>query len=99
MGWLGRLFGKGEARDPDALWLYVRCDRCGQKLKVRVDRRHDLVRDYESGGYQLNKEIMDGTCFSLMMARLRFDAGQRIVSQKLEGGTLLTREAFEREEA
>lgn len=98
MGLLKRLFGGGEPRDPDALWLYVRCDNCGQKLKIRVDRRHDLLRDYEAGGYRLNKEIMDGTCFSLMMARLRFDAGQKIISQELEGGTFLTREEFEREE-
>jgi hypothetical protein len=98
MGLLKRLFGGGEPRDPDALWLYVRCDNCGQKLKIRVDRRHDLLRDYETGGYRLNKEIMDGTCFSLMMARLRFDAGQKIISQELEGGTFLTREEFEREE-
>jgi hypothetical protein len=98
MGFLKRLFGGGEPRDPDALWLYVRCDRCGQKMKIRVDRRHDLRRDYESGGYKLDKEIMDGTCFSLMMARVRFDAGQHIVSQELEGGTFLTREEFERED-
>ena len=98
MDFLKRLFGGGEPRDPGAIWLYVRCDYCGQKLKIRVDRRLDLRRDYERGGFKLDKEIMDGTCFSLMMARVRFDGGQRIVSQELEGGTFLTREEFEREE-
>ncbi len=98
MSFLKRLLGGGEPRDRDALWLYVCCDYCGQKLKIRVDRRFDLRHDYERGGYKLDKEIMDGTCFSLMMARLRFDAGQRVVSQELEGGTFLTREEFEQEE-
>jgi hypothetical protein len=98
MGLLKRLFGAGESHDRDALWLYVRCDYCGQKLKIRVDRRFDLRHDFERGGYKLDKEIMDGTCFSLMMARLCFDAGQRILSQELEGGTFLTREEFEQEE-
>ncbi len=98
MNILKRLFGGGEPRDPGALWLYVRCDYCKQKMKIRVDRRHDLLRDFESGGYKLNKEIMDGTCFSLMMARVHFDAGQKIISQELEGGEFLTRKEFEQEE-
>ena len=98
MGILKRLFGGGEPRDRDAIWLYVRCDYCGQKLKIRVDRRFDLQRDYERGGYRLDKSIMDGTCFSRMMARVHFDSGQRIISQELEGGTFLTHEEYEREE-
>ena len=98
MGILRRLFGRGEPRDPDAIWLYVRCDYCGQKMKIRVDRRFDLRPDFERGGYRLDKSIMDGTCFSRMMARVRFDAGQRIVEHEVEGGTLLTRKEFELEE-
>ncbi len=98
MGFLRRLFGGGEPRDPDAIWLYVRCDYCGQKMKIRVDRRLDLRPDFEQGGYRLYKSIMDGTCFSRMMARVHFDSGQRIVSQELEGGTFLSRKEFERAE-
>ena len=99
MSFLKRLFGGGEPHDPDAIWLYLRCDYCAQKMKIRVDRRFDLRQDFEHGGYRLDKEIMDGTCFSLMMARLRFDGGQRIVSQELEGGTYLTRQEYEQDEA
>jgi hypothetical protein len=98
MSFLRRLFGGGEPRDPDAIWLYVRCDYCGQKMKIRLDRRFDLHHDYERGGYRIDKSIMDGTCFSRMMARVHFDNGYRILSQELEGGTFLTREEFEREE-
>jgi hypothetical protein len=68
-------------------------------MRIRVDRRFDLRRDYEQGGFRLDKEIMDGTCFSLMMARVRFDAGQRIVEQELEGGIFLTRQEYERDES
>ena len=50
MGFLKRLFGGGEPRDPDAIWLYVRCDHCGQKMRIRVDRRLDLRPDFERGG-------------------------------------------------
>jgi hypothetical protein len=64
-------------------------------MKIRIDRRYDLHPDFERGGYRLDKSIMDGTCFSQMMARVHLDAGQRIVSQELDGGTFLTREQYE----
>ena len=99
MSFLKRLFGGGEPHDPDAIWLYVRCDFCGQKLKIRIDRRFDLRRDYEQGGFRLDKEVMDGTCFSLMMARLRFNSGYKVTAQELEGGTILTRDEYEQEES
>jgi hypothetical protein len=67
-------------------------------MKIRIDRRFDLKPDYERGGYRLDKSIMDGTCFSQLMARVHFDAGQRILSQELDGGTFLTREEFDEDD-
>lgn len=98
MKWLERLRGRagGERRprDPDGIYLYVRCGRCGQKLKVRADRRFDLLRDMDEGGYVLRKEMMDSTCFSLMYATVRFDEDYRVVSREIEGGEFITEEEF-----
>jgi (2Fe-2S) ferredoxin len=90
----GLVDGEGRSRDPDGIYFYVRCGRCGQKLKVRADRRFDLVRDLDEGGYVLHKEMMDGTCFSLMYATVRFDDDKRIVSQEIEGGEFISEEEF-----
>jgi len=98
MKWFERLRGlvggKGRPRDPDGIYFYVRCGRCGEKLKVRVDRRFDLRQDLDEGGYILRKEMMDGKCFSLMYATVRFDGSKRITSQKIEGGEFITEEEF-----
>ena len=90
----GLVGGEGRPRDPDGIYFYVRCGRCGQKLKVRADRRFDLVRDLDEGGYVLHKEMMDGTCFSLMYATVRFDDDKRIISQEVEGGEFISEEGF-----
>ena len=90
----GLVGGEGRPRDPDGIYFYVRCGRCGQKLKVRADRRFDLVRDLDEGGYVLHKEMMDGTCFSLMYATVRFDEDKRIISQDVEGGEFISEEEF-----
>ncbi len=85
---------EGRSRDPDGIYFYVRCGRCGQKPKIRADRRFDLVRDLDEGGYVLHKEMMDGTCFSLMYATVRFDDDKRIISQSVEGGEFISEEEF-----
>ena len=86
--------GEGRPDDPDGIYFYVRCSQCGQKLQIRASRRFDLLRDLERGGYVLRKEMMDGTCFSLMYATIRFDENYRIISREIEGGEFITEEAF-----
>jgi hypothetical protein len=94
MGLLGRLFGRGGAAErDDAVHVYVRCGRCGDKVHVRLDKRHDLSQA-EDGGHFVRKEIMDSKCFRLMTATLAFDAAYRVQRQEIEGGTFLTPEEF-----
>ena len=85
--------------DPNALWLYVRCARCGTALAVRVDLRNEPSIDYEAGGYVLHKEMMDNKCFMLMHARVRFDARRQVVEQTVDKGEFITREEFEKAKA
>ena len=88
------LFAPQSTADPNALWLYVRCARCGTPLAVRVDMRNELSADYESGGYILVKEMMDSKCFTLMRAQVRFDSRRNVTEQTLENGVMLTREEY-----
>jgi len=101
MSFLGRLFGSKEGQeDPDGLYFYVRCDRCGEKLRIRADKRHDLMVDAEPGRYVWNKEIMDGRCFQLMYARVVMDKSFAVQSQSIDGqGRFITQEEYEAEEA
>lgn len=89
--WRGRIPGE----DPDAIWLYVQCGRCGAPVAVRADRRYDLNPDEAGAGSVLVKEIMDDRCFQLMRAEVRLDAQGRVVERTLEGGRFLTPEEYQ----
>ena len=89
MGWLDRLLPARES----ALWLYVRCAKCGAKVRVRISLVHDLSQADE-GGYFLHKEIMDSQCHQLMHAELRFDEARRVVSRELSGGEFISEEEW-----
>ncbi len=88
--------GGGEIRDPDGIYLYIKCSRCGALVRVRADKRHDLQRDYDSGELILRKEVMDGACFSLIQTTTRFDAGYRIIDQQIEGGEFISWEEYQK---
>ena len=53
---LKSIFAPSTTTNPNVLWLYVRCARCGTPLSVRVDTRNELSADYEQGGYVLFKD-------------------------------------------
>ena len=97
MGLLDQLktFFTPSSNESNALMLYVKCKRCGTPLAVRVNLANDLSADYESGGFVLNKEMMDSKCFTLMRAEIRFDAARKIIEQKIDKGEFLTREQYE----
>lgn len=98
MDFLKKLFGgartSGEQAQ-EALWLYVQCDKCGTPLAVRIDPRHEISTDYETGGRYLRKEMMDSTCFQLMYATLRFDSAGNITEQSIEHGKFLSKAEYE----
>jgi len=102
MSFLRKIFGgtnssnARESSDPNALWLYVQCSKCGAPVAIRVDKRNDISTDYETGGRYLRKEIMDSTCFQLMYAEVRLDANGNITEQTIERGKILTPEEYER---
>ena len=100
MNLLRRLFGAGDPAPTDqAIHLYVRCDRCGAPVHVRVDPRNDLVIEYgdddDATGYRLIKEIMDSRCFRLMRAEIAYDRGRHELSRQLEGGTFIGKEEYD----
>jgi len=94
---IANLFSVQKGAGDDAIYLYVRCANCGARLRVRVDRQHDLSYDYErEEGYVLRKEMMDSRCFRLMYATLRFDRNYRVVSREITGGEFITQEEYEK---
>ncbi len=88
--------GSGEVRDPDGIYLYIKCDRCGAPVRVRADKRHDLQRDYDTGALILCKKVMDGTCFNMIQTATRFDAGYKIIDQQIDGGQFISWDEYKK---
>ena len=94
MGWLRRLFSRSPGREADnALWLHVQCERCGEVIDVRVDRRYDLASNLldpgeEGPAYTVHKDVVGDRCFRRISVTLGFDRRFNVVEQDIRGGRL-----------
>lgn len=101
MRWLTRLWTARRRRVPDtALWVYVRCGHCGEAIRVRGDRRYDLVSEMLEAGeagpaYTMSKDIVGNRCVQRIAVRLLFDRRLQVIGHEIQGGTLLTAEEYQ----
>lgn len=99
---LKKLFG-GAQRDT-GMYFYVRCNACGEAIRVRVNPANDLSPVYEGeeaedDGFELRKEILGNRCFRLIEGVWRFDARKRLIESEIHGGAEVTAAEYEAQEA
>ena len=100
MRWLTRLLTRRpRAESPSALWIYVACSRCGEAIRVRADRRYDLVSEMRDPGeagpaYTLHKDIVGSRCFQRIAVDVAFDQRFGVIERRISGGRWLTEEEY-----
>lgn len=81
--------------DADALWIYVRCKRCGEVISTRIDLRNSLSMA-DAGGYVVNKTLIGGgqLCFQRIEVTLHFNEGRQLVDREITFGEFITAEEY-----
>ena len=87
----------------EVLWVYVRCHKCGETLKTRLDLRHNLTPNYSAEGrvasYSSRKVLIGSQrCFEPIEVKLAFDPQYRLTSREIAGGQFISREEYEGDE-
>ncbi len=92
--------GPGSSGEANALYYYVRCRRCGEIVKGRINLANDLSAEYDDNdrttGYVFRKALIGrGRCFQAMEVSMGFDAQRRVTSQEVTGGEFVSEEDYE----
>jgi hypothetical protein len=84
--------------DGRALYFYMRCNNCNEKLRIRVDTFNELMQEFDdnerTSGYTLDKDIMGNACFRMMHLHVTFDKNKRIIEQTLDKGILISKQEY-----
>lgn len=84
---LANLFSSSGQDDGNAYWITVKCNRCGELIRGRVDMRNELTIDYEDNTYYSRKVLMgDELCFQKIEVELTFDKNRHLIDRKIRGG-------------
>jgi hypothetical protein len=92
-----RLFGGGggEPRDKDGLYFYIRNNRTGEVIQVRIHKYNDLSRTEDNQGFFVRKLIVGEQSFDRIEAQFCFDKRYNLASHEISGGDLVDYEAYE----
>ena len=91
--------GAGGEGNRDVHREYVRCSRCGEKIRVRVNLRSELTPQHDEGegAYYVRKGVIGSgrtRCFEMMEVELFVSPDRRLVSRYISGGEFITKDEF-----
>jgi hypothetical protein len=75
-------------------WVAVRCHRCGEVIRTRVNLSNDLSPNFGDGGekvtYFCRKTLIgDQRCFQQVGVELTFDANRQLIDRQIRGGDFI----------
>jgi hypothetical protein len=100
MGFLSKLrdLFVGGGADRNALYIYVKCNACGEVIRSRVNLMNDLSVDYEgrSRSFYWRKQLVGSRrgCYRPIEVDLTFDERKSVVSEDVRGGTFVTEQDY-----
>ncbi len=96
---LRRLFGGGSSGSSGdrGRYYYVRCKRCKETIRFRVDPQWDLGTA-DGGGYTVNKYIVGQKCFRPIEVTLTFDDNREETERSISGGSFISEAEFAQEQ-
>jgi hypothetical protein len=90
----------GGSSGGDLFWIYVRCRRCGEPLRGRVDLRNEPSLADDGETWIVRKGLIGSglnRCYQVTEVTLTFDAAkQHVLEGKAVGGELISKEEYEK---
>ena len=74
-----------------SLEISVRCSRCGEVIRARIDLTNDLSAEYGEGDQEtafLCRKVLVGKqgCYAPIEILLHFDGGRELIDRQITGG-------------
>ena len=94
---LSDIFYSSGGHDDRAYWIYARCNRCGEKVRARVDLSNNLSVNYNGGKntYFCRKVLIgEERCFEKIEVEFTYDQNRKLIDRQITGGQFISEEEF-----
>ena len=88
-------------RTQRAMYLYVQCSKCGEKLRARVDVWNELTPEYngksdDAVSYFCRKVLVgEKQCYQPIELKLKFDRNHKLTEKNIMGGKFIEQDEYE----
>jgi hypothetical protein len=89
------LMGKSFGSDDIGMYYYVRCNRCGEVVRVRINPMNDLSAKEDGEGLFTHKTVVGQRCYNRIEADFYYDSKRKLMNSQISGGTLVDKAAYE----
>lgn len=91
---LSNLFSSPARPNEAVHWITVKCNRCGDEIRARINLYNDLSIEYNESSepvYYCRKMLMseNGQCFQRVEVELKFDSKRKLLSRTISGGQFI----------
>ncbi len=97
---LGKILSAPPPTTGRSLFLYVQCNKCGEKLRARVDVWNELTPEFDGKSddpisYQCRKVLVgENKCYQPIELTLKFDKNHKLVDKRIMGGNFIEEAEF-----
>ncbi len=98
---LRKAFSSPPPRTQRAMYLYVQCAKCGEKLRARVDVWNELTPEYDGKSddavsYFCRKVLVgEKQCYQPIELKLKFDRNHKLTEKNIIGGKFIEEDDYE----
>jgi hypothetical protein len=78
-----------KTQDISGYWISVKCNRCGEVIKTRINLYNDLSADYRNNDttYFCRKLVIgNGHCYQQIEINMTFDSRRHLIDRQVQGG-------------
>ncbi len=92
---ISNLLGGSGAGSKGGAWeIAVKCSRCGEIIRTRIDTTNELSAEYGENDHETSyhcRKVLIGKrgCYASIEVILRFDANRNLIEQQISGGELV----------
>ena len=70
--------------DP-GLYYYVKCNRCGEVIRVRINPMNDLSQSDDGSNWYARKVIVGQKCYNRVEGTFTYNSSRRLINSELSG--------------
>ncbi len=80
--------------DP-GLYYYVKCNRCGEVIRVRINPMNDLSQSDDGSNWYARKVIVGQRCYNRIEGTFTYNSGRRLINSELSGGEMVSKKEYD----